>query len=242
MRFAKIRKSIKKFLFLAAVFICGISVTARAEEMASIKIFYHGITHQETTIALAGAEFVLFQVGSLVDGEWMLQEQFADSGVPLNDMSASGQQQAAKSLYAYAKEHGLQGIEKKTDENGYAVFQGLDEGLYLISQKQDLAYGDGIFCSAPFLVSIPLKGDNGELVYQITVEPKSEWAENEEPVVKPDPPEKPEETVPTPPEKQEPGKVQTDDQTPVLSLVMLLIISAVGMILIKKKDFGNKVN
>ena len=240
MRFAKIRKRIEKLLLLAVIFISGISVTARAEEMASIKVFYHGITHEERTIALPGAEFVLFRVGSLGNGEWMLQEQFADSDVPLNDMSASGQQQAAKNLYDYAKQKKLQGIEKKTDQDGYAVFQGLDEGLYLVSQKQDLVYGDGTFRSAPFLVSIPLKEDDGAPLYQITVEPKSEWAEKEEPVVKPELPEKPGETVSTPPEKTEPDNVQTGDQTPVCMATIFLIMSAVIVILIKKKDFISK--
>ncbi|MDO4444342.1 MAG: hypothetical protein Q4C97_02255, partial [Bacillota bacterium] len=65
-------------------------------------------------------------------------------------------------------------------------------------------------------------------------------AEKEEPVVKPELPEKPGETVSTPPEKTEPDNVQTGDQTPVCMATIFLIMSAVIVILIKKKDFISK--
>ena len=250
MRFAKIRKSIKTLLFLAAVFICGTSVTARAEEAASIKVFYHGITHQETTTALPGAEFVLFRAGSYVNGQWTLEEPFAGSGVSLNDMSASGQLQAAKNLYEYARKNKLQGTEKVTDQSGCAVFDGLEEGLYLISQKQDLIYHDGKFRSAPFLVSIPLKDDNGDLIYQVTVEPKSEWAEVPGPTATPFPTKKPAEIEPERPtviDPVSPGShdttteaesVKTGDNTPILLLVILLAVSAVAVIVVAVRKKG----
>lgn len=231
MRFMKIKKYAKKLLFLTAVLICGNCTAVMAKEAASIQVFYHGTTQEETAAVFPGAEFELFLAGTGADGEWTLTEQFAGSGVSLQDDTASGRQKAADALYEYARENGLEGVTQVTDQNGRAVFSDLEDGLYLISQKGDLTYEEDAFRSMPFLVSVPLKSKNDAPIYQVKVEPKSGWVDETEPdeeIVVPVTPLTP--AVPAVSENDAPPETasgkSTGDEAPVLPLVVLLTVSA----------------
>lgn len=147
-------KSIRTLL-LAFALLLALPLTAQATEVieGKITIEYHGVTEKEEKIDLAGAEFILYQVGS-TQGGWLLNEDFAASGITLGDATASGRGKSAAQLYAYALEKGFSGSLKSTDAQGQLVFEGLSDGLYLIAQVKDLDCDDGVFRSFPDRASL----------------------------------------------------------------------------------------
>lgn len=233
----------------------ALPVSATVLQQTSVTIFYHGVTPQEKSIALSGAEFILHKVGTYQENKWIYEGAFADCEVSLDDMSASGQFEASKQLGEYAKTHQIQGTSKKTDQNGFLTFSGLENGLYLIVPDGEVACGGGIFRSDPFLVQAPEIDELGNQVYEITVEPKNEWvSDNKEPEEGPEPtPEKKPENKPEgkPEDKPEKkpeqnigrapskgGNAKTGDNTPVEQLIRILAVSMIIMALLvfRKKD------
>ena len=169
----KLKKLICSFLLIAGCLVPAIN--GRAADTGSIKISYHGRTDEET-IALSKTPFVLYYAGFLNDGEWKLSEEFEGAGVSLENEGASERKKQAERLYAYAVNEKLQGAEQETDEEGMAVFENLEKGLYLIAQTREVKKGKWFFRSSPFLVSIPGTGYGAE-VWEIVTEPKSEWTD-----------------------------------------------------------------
>ena len=248
------RKKIRFIIMLtvAAVFFCSFSVMARTkQEQGRLTIFYHGVTPQEENIALSGAEFSLYKVASYQKKVWIYSGDFSECQVPLTDMSASGQQKAAKSIYTYVREKNLKGIMKKTDVNGRTSYTDLKEAMYLIVPEEDVACSDGVFRSAPFLVRIPEMDNNGNRIHDVIVEPKSEWVSGEEPEKpqpptekpKPDPESNPEgDTTHKPGSSSSENSVKTGDDTPVSRYIILFVTGAVilfGIVTGKKKKENN---
>ena len=166
-------------LLTVVLFLSAVSVAADSP-VGSITVFYHGVTPQEESIALSGAEFSLYPVGSYEEGKWNLKDEFASCGVSLTDSSASGRYEAAQKLYAFVQKQQTEGVQQTTNASGYAVFEGLEEGLYLLAPTGDVTLREGVFRSDPFLAQIPETGEDGTLSYDITVEPKNEWAADKE--------------------------------------------------------------
>ena len=205
-----------------------------AENAGSVTIEYHGRTEDDTEINLQGAQFVLYEIGCFQDGKWTLSETFQNAGISLDSQEASDRKVQAEKLYAYAVRKKLQGTIQKTDASGMAIFSNLEEGLYLIAQKEKLPYGESeFFTTPPFLISIPAEVD-GKETYCVTVEPKSEWETPE----KPGKPENPSESGSNPPEKGKTPNVKTGDNTQVESLVITLLISSgiiCGLLILRRK-------
>ena len=197
----------------AVLLICIVAVgniEAAAADTGSICIKYSGQDQGDKEIPLAGAEFVLYQVGTMKDGEWVLTEEFEDSGVSLKDNTASGSRAQAEKLWSYAMEQRIPGTLKKTDESGMAVYDELREGFYMSAQTGQFVYRNQVvFISVPSLISIPAEID-GEVTYQVTIEPKSERKT----------PEPPKETP------KSPEIVKTGDKSAFCVYGMLLFISA----------------
>lgn len=218
--------------FMIALF-WGLPVSASSFRQASITIFYHGVTPQEESIALSGAEFILHKVGVYQDDKWMFEGDFAGCEVSLDDMSASGQLEAAKQIRKYAEAHQIQGKSQKTDPNGYLTFTGLENGLYLIVPGGEVTCGGGLFRSEAFLVQAPEIDELGNQNYEIKVEPKNEWvSDDKEPEERPEqkPEDKPEQKPGDSPSKGENAK--TGDDTPVELLVKILAVSAIMIVLL----------
>lgn len=173
--------------FCLAVMLLGsllpIHKAEAAEKIAgSIVIQYYGTIPDGERIALQDAVFYLYRVGDIREGHWNINQEFMGSGVSFEDTSASGQRQAAEELYSYAKNQQITGKSAITDRDGKAVFFGLEEGVYLVAPESGVAYGDGWFYSNPFLLSIPMDDGEGNIVYDLTAEPKNEWFPDEGPV------------------------------------------------------------
>ncbi len=169
---------------LVMAFLFCLPAAARAEEWTgSLTIYFHGATDKEADIPLADVPFKLYKIADKKNGEWTLSGDFADADVSLEDMSASGQQTMAEELYYYARMNRLAGVSGETNVDGQAQFLQLQTGLYLVYQAEDKEYEEGIFCSAPFLVSIPMDTGSGDSTYSAVVRPKNEWVSNEDRVI-----------------------------------------------------------
>lgn len=169
------RQNLKK-LVCGCLLIVGCLVPAisgLAAEAGSIQISYHGRTDDETVV-LSDTPFVLYHAGGWGEGGWTLSEDFQGSGVSLENPDSSERKEQAEKLYAYAVKEKLQGREQKTDKAGITKFENLEKGLYLIAQTRKIRKGDLEFHSSPFLVCMP-GTENGEEVWELTIEPKSEW-------------------------------------------------------------------
>lgn len=212
------RKNRISILLLAVLLLCGFPMTARAEGDCSVDILYRSVSSEEEQIVLSGAAFTLYRVGDYKNGVLTLTGTFADSGASLEDWSSSGQKKAAEDLYQYALQQKVKGVEKVTDQSGYARFSGLDKGLYLIAQKEDLVSHGGVFRSAPFLLSLPRQDADGNMTSHVTVYQKSEWVDKEEPA-------NPEDPVKPDPKPQ----VKTGDAAPLSLLIGIFLISAAAI-------------
>lgn len=173
---------------MAAVLLGLPVIPAMAEEAAgSITVSYRGATENQTGIPLGDVTFELYRVGGMVDGSWKLTGEFASADVSLEDTEASSLRRAAAQLYSYSVRNQIAGTELVTNASGNAYKGGLKEGLYLIYQSGNKEYSaggeKGIFRSSPFLVSIPMQKEDGDITYNAKVSPKSEWTSDEDRIV-----------------------------------------------------------
>lgn len=160
--------------------VCGSTSAVSAAGQGTLRVCFQGRSETEDglpveqSVNLKGASFAVYKAGVYKNGAWELTEAFAGSGVSLADTSSAGLRTAAEALYAFVRESGLRGEPATTGDDGYAQFDGLEDGLYLVVQTEELAYGDGVFCSLPSLAAVPLDTETGPL-YEVLVEPKAEW-------------------------------------------------------------------
>ena len=94
-----------------------------------------------------------------------LTSKFAKSNVKLNNVSDSV---LADTLENYAKSHSISSKTNVISKSGNVVFNELDAGLYLFTQKTP---AKGYNAVKPFLVSVPMYS-NGEYLYHIDASPK----------------------------------------------------------------------
>jgi pilin isopeptide linkage protein len=101
---------------------------------------------------------------------FVYREEFAECKLDLTriETEESGAPELAEELVAWVTENGLEGTEKKIDEEGKAFYEDLSLGLYLFIQK---TAAEGYECVHPFLVTVPL-WDGEKLVYDVDAGPK----------------------------------------------------------------------
>lgn len=116
---------------------------------------------------------------------WKLTEEFAETGVNLNELADPNQHRAAADrLQAYLAEcEKIQPVQsKKTDETGTCTFAELQQGMYLIVQEDGF---DSYGTIQTFLIGLPYM-EEGLLLYDVKTETKGEKPLEEE-----NPPKKP---------------------------------------------------
>ena len=224
----KIRAFWGACIFVLTCFVLAQDVHA-SEKTGSLTIYYHGVRPQGDQMALSGAEFSLYEVGRKVENEWKLQGAFEASGVDLTDTSSSGQRKAAEQLYNFTVKENLVGESRTTGSNGRVLFRNLTEGMYLCVPRGEVSHDNGLFRSAPFLVFIPEVDENGNVRYDVTVEPKNEWVENE---TKPQEPVPPQEE----PENKKENGAKTGDESNIWFYVWILFGCAGIVIFARKKE------
>lgn len=114
--------------------------------------------------AKKGMKFEYAKVGDIVDGEYVLREEYKKSGVNLNHLKyAEDTEHAAKKLSSYMKTEGT----IMTDKEGKAEIKHLSQGIYLFR-----------YSNVPVLVTIPTWDEKVQkFIYDITVIPKLEETE-----------------------------------------------------------------
>ena len=107
------------------------------------------------------------KVADIVDGEYVLTDEYKSSGVDLNAIVNSNDlKNAAEKLVKQKKN-----VEatRTTDQSGVAIFKNLQVGVYLISAEDSKTY-DTV---EPALIAIPTWSDtDGNTLYDVTIEPK----------------------------------------------------------------------
>lgn len=146
------KRKLRALLF-AALLCIALAVPALAAEAGSLTV----------VTELEGLTLCLHPVA---DRTGKLNAMFAETELaPEALLQDNGR--AARKLYEFAGEKGLQAAAAVTDEKGEAAFWDLPEGVYLVYGLGEQVKFD------PFLVCIPTN-INGEDVYHILADPKAE--------------------------------------------------------------------
>lgn len=124
------------------------------------------LTEGKEGTSINGIRFYCIRVADIEQGEYVLNEEYSQSGIDLKSIENADQlDTAAASLAKVTSE----GSEAMTDDLGYAVFEDLDVGVYLIKAEDNASY-DAV---TPTLVAVPTWDEEaGEMSYDITVVPK----------------------------------------------------------------------
>lgn len=141
----------------------------------SLQLQVYGTAENDGQVVLADTIFELFQVADYKNEEYILREEFEQSEIKVDaSLSSAEQKGTAQKLYDFVQENELDGAMQRTDEEGCIRYTGLTEGVYLIVQKTPFIYENGTMVSSPFLISVPTE-INGQILYDVKVEPKTEW-------------------------------------------------------------------
>lgn len=114
-----------------------------------------------------GVEFQVYRVADVSDdAQFTLSGSFAEYPVVVNGLDSSGWWTLAQTLDAYVARESLKPFRKaETGDDGRAVFDQMDTGLYLVTGDR---YGQGryTYTPEPFLVCLPTPDDeSGVWVY-----------------------------------------------------------------------------
>ena len=124
-------------------------------------------THND--VPLRGGELTLYQVAAVKrtggNLSYAYTGDFTGCGVPLGDLSDST---LADQLAKYLPTVPAVAAQQNVDEEGYADFTKLPQGLYLVMQTEA---SHGYEAIKPFLVSIPLP-DGDSWIYDVDATPK----------------------------------------------------------------------
>ncbi|MCD8125055.1 MAG: LPXTG cell wall anchor domain-containing protein [Lachnospiraceae bacterium] len=225
-------------VLFAAGLLTAMSVTAFAAEVIDAdRTGSISVTMQDASgTVVEGGSLALYQVAVVyvdetLQNSYELTEDFADSGVDLDELSDEA---LAETLEAYVDSEALDAYQTaEIGEDGAAVFTELPVGIYLVVQTEA---ADGYELVSSFVVTVPLSSD-GTLIYDVDASPKVEAAEEA-----PTETETPEETEATPDDETEVRKASTLPQTGAILWPIALmagggfvLLCAGGMLTFRKK-------
>lgn len=190
-------KLLKKLAIVMAAVVAAAPVQLFAEELPDLKKT-GSITVQmkDGDLPVAGEELSLVQVATAVskndddptakDRGYALKctDQFSAEQALVDSLTADTIDESAKQIHAYAMENKIAGASSAADESGMVTFSNLATGLYLIWNSKAPA---GYQTIDPFLVTIPVKNENG-FIYDVNASPKMEVLSEFAAVVVSDPP------------------------------------------------------
>lgn len=113
-----------------------------------------------------GIRFQCIKVADVINGEYVLTEEFTIAEVDLNNLKNSNELNTAANTLAKYESNG---VELTTDTNGELQFEELEVGVYLLKAKDSDTY-DTI---SPTLIAIPTWNEaTSDMQYDLTVYPK----------------------------------------------------------------------
>ena len=188
------------------------------------------VEDEDAVYKLSNTEFTMYQVGIYKNNSWVLETEFAKSGVVFDFEDSSIQAEAAKKLRKYVQDNGIQGISGKTNSDGEVMYRDLEKGVYLFIQTQKTQISNQVYQSEPFIITVPGNYD-GQVIWNVTVEPKFK-NESIPPI-----------TTNTPPVSEEQScdnsshtpNVKTGDDTNVIMWLSLMGISFLIFSICKRK-------
>ena len=177
---------------------------------------------------LSNTEFTMYQVGIYKKNSWVLETEFAKSGVVFDFEDSSAQAEAAKKLEKYVQDNNIKGMSGKTNSDGEVMYRDLEKGVYLFVQTQ---ISNQVYQSEPFIITVPGNYD-GQIIWNVTAEPK--FKNESIPLI----------TTNTPSVSEEPSgdnsshtlNVKTGDDTNVIMWLFLMGITLVIFSICKRKD------
>lgn len=145
-------------VLMTVLMLLGLGIKSGAvEETGSIRV----------DLRFDSGAVTLYKVGSPISGGYMLKQEFGGGIVSKKDVSSGA---LAQWLEEQAESEGW---TLPADEQGYADFFRLEEGLYLLVQNRA---ADGYYPFSPFLVELPYEGQ-----WHIQANPKMEEYPTEQP-------------------------------------------------------------
>ena len=120
---------------------------------------------------LSNTEFTMYQVGIYKKNSWVLETEFAKSGVVFDFEDSSAQAEAAKKLEKYVQDNNIKGMSGKTNSDGEVMYRNLEKGVYLFVQIHTTQIGNQVYRSEPFIITVPGNYD-GQIIWNVTAEPK----------------------------------------------------------------------
>lgn len=217
--FTKVLKNGAAALLAVALCLGAFPAAAQAEEwqvdLDAVGSITVEIKDTGTGEAVKGGTIILCKAADAVEDEgykFVYTEEFASFTDPIAEDADLTPELAKKLADAAATSPNL--VTKEVGEEP-VVFDSLAPGLYVISQPKA---ADGYEPVAPFLVTVPFKGEDGKLQYDVDARPKVEKARKSTP-------------TPTPPvTKTPPPKLPQTGQlwwpVPLLVIAGLLFILA----------------
>lgn len=145
----------------------------RAQEPMSITI-----QHSVDEKGMQDVSFALYRVADVSeDGVIHLAGTFAEYQVELNHLDSTGWKNAALTLAGYAFGDKIEPLQElKTNANGEVVLDAggaMDEAVYLV--VGECYKHEGIsYDIQPFLITMPVNTEDGNLQYKVNVSPKYE--------------------------------------------------------------------
>lgn len=161
-------------LIAALVLLCNLHLTVYAHEVPDMtRKGSVDIVMRSGEKTVAGGELSLYRVGDVYeyDGNYSFVPAgiFAECVSAYDSTNLQSSELPAK-LAAFIKENSsIKPVATKTvDGNGYAEFDGMELGLYLVVQTKAAS---GYSPAGPFLVTMP-RMENGKYVYDFSASPK----------------------------------------------------------------------
>lgn len=117
---------------------------------------------QTENVTISGMQWKLYRVGERIpeSNSFVLQDDFADYDVAMEDLTSSALQDAADTLENYAVLDNISPLlSGVTDQSGALCFEGMSKGLYLLSGKSKMI-GDKRYIPSAVLVDLSDKETN----------------------------------------------------------------------------------
>ena len=167
----------------------GRPLVASAASVASITLDcrVNGVPLAGDTYGLVCLADVTYDASSGTITSYATREAFAPFDYDWSNMKSSELDEAAKFLASHAGEKSLYERTAVSGSSGSVGFWGLDPGLYLVARIA-AADANASYACDPLLITVPL-ADGGQLVWNVTSQPKFGEPEPDDP----DDPDKPEE-------------------------------------------------
>ena len=184
---------------------------------------------------LSNTEFTMYQVGIYKKNSWVLETEFAKSGVVFDFEDSSAQAEAAKKLEKYVQDNNIRGMSGKTNSDGEVMYRNLEKGVYLFVQIHTTQIGNQVYRSEPFIITVPGNYD-GQIIWNVTAEPK--FKNESIPPITPNTPPVSEKTSGVGNNSGHTINVKTGDDTDIIRRLFLMGVS-VAMFHIFRRKVGN---